>query len=65
MTHHRIPVARIPLDRDELVISTDEHGQIDIRLMDGPTGGVRFPSGKGISFPRHCRVAASATTLCD
>jgi hypothetical protein len=50
MTHRR-PVARIPIGRDELVISAAEGDRIDIRLWTD-TSGVRFPSTRGVTIPQ-------------
>ena len=47
------PVARIPLDHNELVISVIDGGKIDVRMWT-PTGGVRFPSKNGVTFPGQC-----------
>jgi len=52
MTQRRA-VARIPLDRDELVISVIDGGKIDVRVWT-PTGGIKFPSKNGVTFPGHC-----------
>lgn len=49
----RTPIARIPVDQNELVISVDVAGMIDIRLWT-ETGGLKFPSKAGVSFPGHC-----------
>lgn len=48
---HRIAIARIPVDRDELVVSVDERDRIDIRLWTD-TSGVRFPSKSGVTVER-------------
>jgi hypothetical protein len=49
---HRTPIARIAVDDNELVISVGA-GAIDMRLWT-PTGGIRFPSKHGMTFPAHC-----------
>lgn len=49
----RTPIARIPVDQNELVISIDHAGMIDMRIWT-PTGGVKFPSKHGVSFPARC-----------
>ena len=44
-------LARVPLGAvDELVISIDEHGDIDLRRWTF-TGGLRFPSKRGVTLP--------------
>jgi hypothetical protein len=48
----RTPVARVSLGRDELVVSLDGHGNVDLRLWTD-TGGIHFPSKSGITFPRE------------
>jgi hypothetical protein len=48
----RAVLARLDLGRDELVVSADEHGNVDVRLHT-ETAGLRFPSKHGITFPRE------------
>jgi hypothetical protein len=46
----RTPLARLDLGRDQLVVSIDDHGNVDLRLWTD-TAGVRLASKAGITFP--------------
>ncbi len=48
---HRHAIARIPLGQDELVVSIDERGDLDLRIWT-PSGDLRFPSKHGVSVPK-------------
>ena len=51
MQTRRQVFGRMPLGAvDELVISIDEHGDIDLRRWTF-TGGLRFPSKRGVTLP--------------
>jgi hypothetical protein len=46
----RTPLARIPLDRDELVVSLDD--RLDIRIWK-PTGYASMPTAAGVTMRLH------------